>query len=97
MGGSDERDAEAPHRGYTRISKDREGAGLGVERQETEGPAPARRLGWEVVATFSDNDLSAYSGEPRPGCRALLDAVRSGQVQGVLARHTDRSGSVRQS
>lgn len=75
---------------YTRISKDREGAGLGVERQEAECLALARRLGWEVVATFSDNDISAYSGKPRPGYRALLDAVRSGQVQGVLAWHTDR-------
>jgi site-specific DNA recombinase len=75
---------------YVRISKDREGAGLGVERQETECRALAERLGWEVVAVHVDNDISAYSGKPRPGYRAMLDAVRAGQVQAVLAWHTDR-------
>lgn len=75
---------------YTRISKDREGAGLGVDRQEAECRLHADRLGWEVVEVYADNDISAYSGKPRPGYRAMLDAIRSGQVQGVVAWHTDR-------
>ena len=49
-----------------------------------------KRLGWEVVAVFVDNDISAYSGAPRPQYRAMLDAVRAGEVRGVLAWHPDR-------
>lgn len=75
---------------YARISRDREGAGLGVERQETDCRALADRLGWNVVATYVDNDISAYSGKPRPQYRAMLDAVRAGQVRGIVAWHTDR-------
>jgi DNA invertase Pin-like site-specific DNA recombinase len=75
---------------YTRISEDREGAGLGVERQEADCRALAERLCWSIVATFSDNDVSAYSGRPRPGYRHLLGALRTGQADAVLVWHTDR-------
>lgn len=75
---------------YARISRDREGAGLGVDRQEADCRALAKRLGWDVVAVFVDNDISAYSGAPRPQYRAMLDAVRAGEVRGVLAWHADR-------
>jgi site-specific DNA recombinase len=75
---------------YTRISRDREGAGLGVERQEADCRELAERLGWEVVAVYSDNDLSAYSGKARPGYRTLLDDLRTGKVNAVIAWHSDR-------
>src|SRR5215218_7156812 len=75
---------------YTRISEDREGAGLGVERQEADCRALAERLCWSIVATFSDNDVSASSGRPRPGYRHLLGALRTGQADAVLVWHTDR-------
>ena len=55
---------------YTRISKDREGAGLGVERQRADCQELAGRLRWTVVEVFSDNDISAYSGRTRPGYQA---------------------------
>lgn len=75
---------------YVRISQDRTGAGLGVERQETDCRALAERLGWSVARVFVDNDVSAYSGKRRPQYRALLDAIEAGQVDGVLCWHTDR-------
>jgi DNA invertase Pin-like site-specific DNA recombinase len=75
---------------YCRISKDREGAGLGVDRQEQDCRVHAAALGWDVHAVYIDNDLSAYSGKPRPGYEAMLDAIRSGQVGAVIAWHTDR-------
>jgi site-specific DNA recombinase len=75
---------------YTRISQDREGAGLGVERQEADCRALAERLGWTIVAVHSDNDLSAYSGKPRPGYLALLADLRAGTVDAVICWHTDR-------
>ncbi|MDQ6728939.1 MAG: recombinase family protein [Actinomycetota bacterium] len=75
---------------YVRISQDREGAGLGVERQTADCAALARKLGWTVVATHTDNDLSAYSGKPRPGYRALLAEIDAGRVDAVIVWHTDR-------
>src|SRR5918993_3790815 len=75
---------------YTRISQDRTGAGLGIERQETDCRALAERLGWEIIAVHADNDLSAYSGKPRPGYRALLADLRAGVADAVLVWHTDR-------
>ncbi|GAB3603302.1 hypothetical protein GCM10027586_06310 [Kineococcus gypseus] len=75
---------------YCRISKDRAGGGLGVTRQEDDCRALAKRLGWEVVAVYVDNDLSAYSGKPRPGYRALLDDLQAGRANAVVVWHTDR-------
>lgn len=75
---------------YCRISRDREGAGLGVERQREDCEALAKQLGVEVIAVYKDNDLSAYSGKPRPGYRKLLDDLRAGRADTVLAWHTDR-------
>lgn len=75
---------------YCRISRDREGAGLGVERQREDCEALAQQLGIEVVAIHTDNDLSAYSGKPRPGYQRLLDDLRTGRADTVLAWHTDR-------
>jgi site-specific DNA recombinase len=75
---------------YTRISQDREGAGLGVERQEADCRGLAEQLGWTIVAIHSDNDLSAYSGKPRPGYLALLADLRAGLADAVVCWHTDR-------
>ncbi|WP_272027148.1 recombinase family protein [Kocuria rosea] len=75
---------------YARISQDRAGAGLGVERQVRDCQALAARLGWTVVETFEDNDVSAYSGKPRPAYLAMLEKLRNGAVDGVLCWHTDR-------
>jgi DNA invertase Pin-like site-specific DNA recombinase len=75
---------------YCRISSDRTGAGLGVDRQEQDCRELAARLGWPVVEVFTDNDISAYSGKPRPGYKALLKAIEEGRVTAVLAWHGDR-------
>jgi site-specific DNA recombinase len=75
---------------YVRISDDKTGAGLGVTDQEQDCRQLAERLGWSVVAVFKDNDLSAYSGKPRPGYRDLLAALRTGEASAVLCWHTDR-------
>jgi site-specific DNA recombinase len=75
---------------YCRISEDREGAGLAVDRQERDCRELAARLGWEVAAVYRDNDLSAYTGKPRPGYATLLEAVEGGHADAVLAWHTDR-------
>jgi site-specific DNA recombinase len=79
---------------YVRISDDRVGGGLGVERQEKDCRAVAARLGWDVVTVHTDNDLTAYSKsrkyKGRPGYDALIDQLKNGTVRGVIAWHTDR-------
>jgi DNA invertase Pin-like site-specific DNA recombinase len=75
---------------YVRISQDRGGAGLGVERQEQECRAVADRLGWTVVEVYSDNDISAFSGRRRPDYERMLDDIKAGRVTAVLAWHPDR-------
>lgn len=75
---------------YCRISRDREGSGLGVARQEADCRTLAATLGYEIVTVHTDNDVSAYSGKPRPGYTSLLAEVRGGDVDAVIAWHTDR-------
>ena len=75
---------------YCRISQDREGAGLGVDRQEQDCRQLAKQLGWTVVGIYVDNDVSAYSGKPRPQYRRLLDDLDASAVNAVLVWHTDR-------
>src|SRR4051794_19513154 len=75
---------------YTRMSRDRAGAGLGVDRQRQEGVELADRLGWEIVGQDSDNDLLGFSGKPPPRYRALLDDLEQGRADAVLVWHTDR-------
>lgn len=75
---------------YCRISKDREGDGLGVDRQEQDCRALADRLGWTVAGVYSDNDISAYTGKARPRYRDMLAAIEAGSVDAVLAWHADR-------
>lgn len=75
---------------YCRMSEDREGGGLGVDRQREDCEALAASLGLTVVRVYTDNDLSAYSGKPRPGYQQMLEDLRTGLYGSVLAWHTDR-------
>ncbi|TXS30759.1 recombinase family protein [Streptomyces sp. ms191] len=75
---------------YVRISQDRTGAHLGVDRQREDCEALANRNGWDVVEVYIDNDLSAYSGKPRPGYRRMLTDLQDGVATVVVAWHNDR-------
>lgn len=75
---------------YCRLSQDRTGAGVVVERQERDCRELAASLGWTVTRVYVDNDVSAYRKKPRPGYRDLLAAVEASEVNAVLAWHTDR-------
>ncbi|MFE3522221.1 recombinase family protein [Streptomyces sp. NPDC059161] len=75
---------------YCRISDDPNGRAAGVQRQEADCRALAEELGWDVVAVRTDNDISAYSGKPRPAYRALLEDIREERADAVLAWHPDR-------
>lgn len=75
---------------YERISSDPTGRAAGVERQDADCRALAKQLRWKVVAVHRDNDVSAYSGKPRPGYRDLLNDLREGRADAVIAWHPDR-------
>lgn len=75
---------------YCRISQDREGAGLGVTRQESDCRGVCERRGWTVVEVYVDNDVSAYSGKPRPSWARLMADVQAGQLDAVVGWHVDR-------
>lgn len=75
---------------YCRMSEDREGGGLGIDRQREDCETLAAELGLTVIKVYTDNDLSAYSGKPRPDYQQMLDDLRAGLYGTVIAWHTDR-------
>ncbi|MGW1252566.1 recombinase family protein [Streptomyces sp. NPDC002535] len=75
---------------YCRISQDRTGAGLGVDRQRIDCEALAERNGWDVVEVYVDNDVSAYSGKKRKDYQRMLADLEDGTATVVVVWHTDR-------
>src|SRR4051812_43883496 len=75
---------------YVRISQDREGAGLGVKRQEADCRNLCKRKGWKVTDVYVDDDVSAYSGKPRPAWNRLREDVEAGALDAVAVWHVDR-------
>src|SRR5262245_5785530 len=75
---------------YLRISDDREGRGVGVDRQREDCEALCRRRRWKVLEVFEDNDTRATDGKVRPRYSALQDRVADGDVDVVVAYETTR-------
>jgi DNA invertase Pin-like site-specific DNA recombinase len=75
---------------YARISDDKRGEGLGVQRQIDDCRALAKSQDFDVVEVYTDNDISAYSGKRRPSYRRMLEAIESGRIEAVLYWHYDR-------
>ncbi|MCX5063778.1 MULTISPECIES: recombinase family protein [unclassified Streptomyces] len=73
--------------GYLRISDDREGKELGVQRQEEDIRKLAVRLGVTLVRIYRDNDISAStnSSEHRADYEDMLGQLEAGPVRIVLA------------
>lgn len=77
---------------YTRISRDKTGEGLGVERQEDACRSLASAKGWGVDENWLlvENDSSATSDKGRPLFRRLIRGMESGEVKAVVAYRLDR-------
>jgi DNA invertase Pin-like site-specific DNA recombinase len=71
---------------YLRISQDRTGEGLGVERQEKACRDLARRLGLTITGVYTDNDFSATNGKARPEFERMLRE----RPEGIVCWHQDR-------
>jgi site-specific DNA recombinase len=75
---------------YVRISKDDTGEAAGVRRQEADCRKLAKAKGWQVADVLCDNDVSAFVGTARPGYDQLLDGLRDGDYDAVVAWKLDR-------
>jgi len=74
---------------YTRVSQDSQT----TENQRRELIAVAERLGWQVVAEFTDHGISGSKGrEKRPGYDALMKAVARREIDMVASWAVDRLG-----
>lgn len=62
----------------------------GVNRQLKACRELAERRGWQAVAHFDDNDISAFNGKTRPGFEAMLDAAKAGEIEAIVCWHPDR-------
>jgi site-specific DNA recombinase len=75
---------------YTRISRDDDGDAAGVKRQERDCHQLAKSKGYEVADVLADNDLSGFNGKRRPAYDELLDGLRDGSYEAVIAWKYDR-------
>lgn len=74
---------------YTRVSQDSQT----TENQRRELMAVAERLGWQVVAEFTDHGISGSKGrDKRPGYDALMKAVARREIDMVASWAVDRLG-----
>jgi site-specific DNA recombinase len=99
------KDRQQPRRAgiYVRISKMDEdekrqarqhdgqrGQSLSTQRQERECRALVQRLGWEVAGVYIEDDRSAFTGKARPDYERLLDDLKIGAVDALVAWDSDR-------
>jgi DNA invertase Pin-like site-specific DNA recombinase len=75
---------------YRRISSDDEHDRLGVERQTPPCMKLAEAKGADVVRVFTDNDISASGKKHRPDYLAMLQWVRDGKLDLLIAYSASR-------
>jgi site-specific DNA recombinase len=77
---------------YRRISQDREGRELGIQRQDEDLDDLAERRGLTVVDSYVDNDVGASSGsrKPRPDYQRLVADAKAGRFSVILAYTSGR-------
>lgn len=75
---------------YRRISRDREGTALGIKRQDQDLNELARSVGGTIVRRFSDNDITGSGDKERAGYEEMVEALRTGEITGVLATEVAR-------
>jgi DNA invertase Pin-like site-specific DNA recombinase len=75
---------------YARISSDREGDNLAINRQLADCEQLAQRRDWKVVERYIDADISAYNGKRRPEYQRMLEEIDAGAIEAVVVYHADR-------
>lgn len=75
---------------YLRMSLDRTGEQLGIERQREDCAKLVAQRGWTLAETYVDNSVSATSTRRRPAYEDMLAAVQSGRYGAIVAWSLDR-------
>lgn len=82
---------------YARVSDDKTGHAASVNQQQEAGRDLITRRHWRLVnplgainGAFVDNSITGSGKKHRPAFYAMLDAVRRGEVDAIVARHQDR-------
>ncbi|MEW1821763.1 recombinase family protein [Arthrobacter sp. NPDC080031] len=76
---------------YLRISKDKTGEGLAVERQEALIRKMLKEKGWEAGRVYTDNSVSATSAKAvRPAYEQMLSDWEAGEFEAISAYDLDR-------
>lgn len=75
---------------YVRISHDRMGDEAGVTRQLEDCQAKAKALDWEVVAVYTDNDVSATRSRVRPEYSRMMVDLESGRIDAIICATQSR-------
>lgn len=75
---------------YLRISKDRTGEGLAVDRQRDAGAALIELRGWSLAQEYTDNDITGSGRKRRPGFEQMLRDIESGKINVVVSLSLDR-------
>lgn len=72
-----------------RTSSDQTGEGLGVQRQLEDCRRLASERDWTVAGEYVDNDVSAFSGKPRPAYERMVRDIADRRIDAVLVYHLD--------
>jgi site-specific DNA recombinase len=76
---------------YLRISLDKTGEHLGVDRQRVAGQHLAGQRGWNIVREYVDNSVSASkTRRPDSAYAELVGDVHAGRIDGVIVWDIDR-------
>ncbi|MFI1350444.1 recombinase family protein [Streptomyces lydicus] len=77
---------------YVRISKDRKGQELGIQRQEKACRELCERMGWGVHKVYPENDTSASttSRKKRPQYAEMMRDARDGVIDAIVVYSIDR-------
>ncbi|MFD5734298.1 recombinase family protein [Streptomyces sioyaensis] len=77
---------------YVRISKDRKGQELGIQRQEKACRELCERMGWGIHKVYPENDTSASttSRKTRTVYAGMLRDARDGVIDGIVVYSIDR-------
>src|SRR5438067_363397 len=75
---------------YARESVDAAGDAHNVADQLADAAPHAKRHHLDVVATFTDNDISAKNLDWRPGYEAMIEAAERGEFDAIIVFHTSR-------
>lgn len=76
---------------YLRQSVDLEDTGLAIARQRKDCLELCAARGWPTPTEYTDNNISATNrAKPRPAYRRMLDDIRAGKIDAVIAWDLDR-------